>query len=103
MPADKHLPHMFLVLFQILDLPIARINGRLYVHVHGPRLRVKSAARINFRWNLEIKRDDGRFQAGCEMKCSFIEMADFSGGDPAAFRAEVSGFSCPEQSALGPL
>src|SRR5437867_4388765 len=45
MPADKHFPHAFLVLFQFLDLPIARINGRLHADVNNARLGVETAPR----------------------------------------------------------
>src|SRR5216117_3087639 len=103
MPADEHVSHVLLVLVQLLDAPLGRIDDRHHVDVNesGPRIEAESG--IDLARNPEKEGHDGRSQADRQMKGALVEVTDFAGGDAYSFRAQIYRFASSSQDAIGAL
>ena len=79
--AKKQIPHLFLVVDQVLQFPVSRLYWFVEIDVHGPWLCIYPCARVNIFRDADIKWHDWSLQAGREVKRAFIEMANFTRSD----------------------
>src|SRR5437879_12450317 len=100
MPADEHVSHALLLLVQLLDAPVGRIDCRHDVDVYGSRPRIEAETRIDVPRDPEVERYDRRLQDRREMKGSLVEVADLAGRDASPFGAQIDRFAGPSQDAI---
>src|SRR6267142_1623661 len=93
MPADEHVSHALLVLVQLFDAPAGRIDCRHHVNVYDSGPRVEAETRIDVPRDLNVERDDRRLQARCQVKGSFVEVADLARRDASPFGAQIHRFA----------
>src|SRR5712691_4048257 len=93
LPLDEHVSHVLLVLVELFDMPVGRIDGRHHVDANGSRPRIEAKTWIDVPRDLEVERNDRRVQARRQMKGSFVEVADLARRDASPFRAQIDGFA----------